>query len=136
MDKSKAVETIKQFINLILTDVEAASELISEDFVWENFLPKHMPFGGRYEGMSGLKTYLGQLAEYWTVGGMDFVEFIFDSETKVTVGHIIEKDGRSLITGRSCDLDAMWEFRFTDDNKLKYVREYNDTSLIGGTFDS
>ena len=32
-------------------------------------------------------------------------------------------------------MDFIWEFRFAEDGKLKYVREYNDTASIGGTFD-
>ena len=48
----------------------------------------------------------------------------------------VEKNGKSVETGRACDMPFVWEFRFAEDGKLTYLREYNDTAAIGGTFDS
>ena len=62
MNKSQATETVQKFLELLLTDFTASLAMITDDFVWENFLPAHIPFGGRYEGSSGLQNYLEQLS--------------------------------------------------------------------------
>lgn len=135
MDKQQAVDTVNRYLELLLTDFPACTALMADDFVWENFLPAHVPFGGRYEGVKGLEQYLGQLAGAWEIGELVFLDFIFDPETRILAATGIEKNGRSTLTGRSCDMAFVWEFRFAADGRLSYLREYNDTASIGGTFD-
>ena len=123
-------------MELLLTDFPECLKLTTRDFVWENFLPSHIPFGGRYEGAAGLQNYFEQLSAAWEIGELVFFDFIFDPETKILAATGMEKKGKSTATDRECDMAFVWEFRFTGDGKLAYVREYNDTAAIGGTFDT
>ena len=135
MTKQEAIDTVNKFMGLLLTDFPECAKMMTDDFVWENFLPSQVPFGGRYEGASGLQKYLAQLAETWVIGELVFHDFIFDPETRILAATGVEKNGKSVATGRACDMPFVWEFRFAPDRKLTYLREYNDTAAIGGTFD-
>jgi ketosteroid isomerase-like protein len=135
MTKQEAIDIVNQYMALLLSDFSECSKMMTDDFVWENYLPSHVPFGGRYEGISGLQTYLEQLAEGWVIGELVFHDFIFDTETRILAATGVERNGKAIHTGRTCDMEFVWEFRFTPDGKLAYVREYNDTASIGGTFD-
>ena len=111
-------------------------QALADDFAWENFLPSHIPFGGRYEGTAGLQKYLAQLAETWVIGEVVFHDFIFDPETRRMAAPGVEKTANRSY-GRACDMAFVWEFRFAEDGKLSTIcEEYNDTAAIGGTFDS
>ncbi len=50
---------INQFLTYLMIDMDAAAGMMADGFVWENFLPDNVPFGGRYEDVEGVKTYLG-----------------------------------------------------------------------------
>ena len=136
MNKQEAIDAANNYFALLLSDFAACTELMTDDFVWENFLPAHVPFGGRYEGVAGLQQYLEQLAASWEIGELVFNYYIYDAEARTLAASGVEKAGKSLITGRSCDMDFIWEFRFAEDGKLSYLREYNDTASIGSTFDA
>ncbi len=136
MDKQQAIETVNKFMQLLLTDFPECTKMLSDDFVWENFLPAQVPFGGTYKGVAGLEKYLGELSVAWVIGELVFHDFIFDTDTQILAATGIEKNGKSIPTGRACDMPFVWEFRFTEDGKLRYLREYNDTASIGGTFDA
>ncbi len=136
MTKQQAIDTVNRYMGFLLTDFPECLKMMADGFVWENFLPSHIPFGGRYEGASGLQKYLAQLSETWVIGELVFHDFIFDPETRILAATGVEKNGKSVETGRACDMAFVWEFRFAQDGKLTYLREYNDTASIGGTFDS
>ena len=136
MTKQQAIDTVNRYMQLLLTDFPECVKMRTADFVWEKFLPSHVPFGGRYEGVAGLQQYLAQLSEKWVIGELVFHDFIFDPETRILAAPGVEKNGKSLETGRACDMPFVWEFRFAPDGKLAYLREYNDTAAIGGTFDT
>ncbi len=136
MNKQQAIDTVNLYLQRLLTDFPACVPMMTDDFVWENRLPAHVPFGGRYEGVAGLERYLGQLAAAWEIGELVFHDFVFDPESRILAATGVEKDGRALSTGRRCDMEFVWEFRFAGDGRLSYLREYNDTAAIGGTFDA
>lgn len=135
MNKEQAVETMNKYLELLLSDFPECLKLMTDDFVWENLLPTQVPFGGRYEGASGLQSYFEQLGANWVIGELVFHDFIFDPETRILAATGVEKNGKAIPTNRACDMDFIWEFRFAKNGKLKYVREYNDTASIGSTFD-
>ena len=135
MTKQEATDAVNTFMKLLLTDFPACEKMMTDDFAWENFLPSHVPFGGRYEGTAGLQKYLAQLSETWVIGERVFHDFIFDPETRILATAGVEKSGKSIATGRACDTPFVWEFRFAEDGQLSYLREYDDTAAIGGTFD-
>ena len=89
---------------------------------------RHVPFGG-HEGASGLQKYLAQLSN---VGDGELVFMILFS---TRLRRQESKKTANRATGRACDMPFVWEFRFAPDGKLTYLREYNDTAAIGGTFD-
>ncbi|NNL86881.1 MAG: hypothetical protein HKP27_14560 [Myxococcales bacterium] len=136
MNKQQAIDTVNQYMKLLLADFPESTKMLADGFVWENFLPSHVPFGGRYEGVSGLQKYFEQLSANWVIGELVFLDFIFDPETRILAATGVEKNGKAIATGRTCDMPFVWEFRFAEDGKLSYLREYNDTASIGGTFDS
>lgn len=135
MNKPMAIAAVQKFFGFLFSDFASAAAMMSEDFVWDNFLPKHVPFGRHYVGAAGMQTYLGELAAHWGIGELVFHDHIYDPESRILAVTGVEKGGKSLATGRTCDMDFIWEFRFTEDGRIRYVREYNDTFAIGGTFD-
>lgn len=135
MDKQKGINAVQQFVGLLFSDFSAAVAMTTDDFVWDNFLPPHVPFGPHYEGAAGLRTYLDELAVSWRVGDLAFHEYIYDPESKIMAVTGVEKNGKALSTGRSCNMDFVWKFQFTDAGKIRYVREYNDTFAVAQTFD-
>ncbi len=136
MNKQQAIDTVNKYMELLLNDFSECVKMMGEEFVWENFLPAHVPFGGRYEGAAGLQRYLEQLSATWVIGELVFLDFIFDPETRTLATTGIEKNGKAIATGRTCNMAFVWEFRFAENGMLSYVREYNDTASIGGTFDA
>ena len=135
MKKQQAIDTVNRFMERLLSDFPACVKMLSDEFVWENHLPAHVPFGGRYEGVAGLQKYLEQLSATWVIGELVFFDFVFDPETNALAATGVEKNGKAIATGRTCDMAFVWEFRFDRDGQLSYLREYNDTAAIGGTFD-
>lgn len=132
--KEGAIKAMKKFMGLLAKDVPAAMALCTEDFAWENFLPSNVPFGGRYEGAAGVQKYLAKMNETWVIGKLEFQDFMWDPDTLKLAAPGVEKNGKAIATGRSCDMPFVWEFRFARDGKLQYLREYNDGATIGGTF--
>ncbi len=135
LDRAEAIKRVDAFMTNLLTDFEAVPAMITPEFAWDNFLPEQVPFGGHYEGLAGLQIYLGQLAAAWEIGELVFRDHVFDATNQRIAVFGVEKGGRSLLTGRACDMDFVWEFRFDPDGRVSYVREYNDTASIGATFD-
>lgn len=122
------------FVHLLVTDMDAAGELMANGFVWENHLPPHVPFGGRYEGLQGMKDYLGRMLENWVIGDIVFDEVIVDPDERrfVTIGY--EKGGQAITTGKHCDMSTVWVAKLDENGKFTYVREYNDTNAMGEAF--
>ena len=135
MDKQAAIDTVNKFLGLLLSDFDACTQMMSDDLVWENDLPPRVPFGGRYDGVAGLKHYFEQMSPTWTIGELVFHDFIYDSGSGTLAATGVEKGGTAIATGRSCDMAFIWTFRFASDGNLAHLREYNDTAAIGGTFD-
>lgn len=135
MKKQEAIDAALKFVSLLFSDFPSSTIMMSDDFVWENFLPSHVPFGRRYEGASGMQIYIGELAANWGLGELVCNDYVYDPDTRTLVVTGVERQGKALPTGRTCDMPFAWEFRFTEDNKISYGREYNDTYAIAGTFD-
>ena len=135
LNKQQAIDTVQAFFKCLFSDFRAATGMIAEDFVWDNFLPPNVPFGRSYKGAEGLRAYLGELAAAWSIGDLVFRDYIYDPESRTMAVTGAEKNGKALPTGRSCDMDFVWEFRFGEDGKIRYLREYNDTFAIGRTFE-
>jgi len=64
-----------------------------------------------------------------------FSELIVSADGRRCAAIGLERAGKALSTGRSCDMAFVWIFKTNDAGQFTYVREYNDTNAIGGTFD-
>ena len=125
-----------QFIECMKTDFPASLQMVAEDVVWINYLPEHVPFGGKYRGHEGLIQYFGELSTTFEVGEYidEEFEFIETGNTLVMVG--AEENARVLSTGKVFDLPFVWVVKFNDEGKICYLREHNDTAAIGAAFRS
>jgi len=128
------VEKLQYYTATMQADFPASLELLSEDVVWVNLLPEHVPFGGEYRGREGVAAYFQLMAETFVIGEYlyDQFEFIEADNTVVVIG--FEKDGKILPTGKTFDLHFVWVVKFDDDGKICYLREHNDTAAIGDAF--
>ena len=128
------IEKLQNYTATMQADFPASLELLSEDVVWINLLPEHVPFGGEYRGREGVTAYFQLMAETFVIGSYlyDQFEFIESGNTVVLVG--FEKDGKVIPTGKVFDLHFVWVVKFNDDGKICYLREHNDTPAIGDAF--
>jgi len=128
------IEKLQNYTATMQADFPASLELLSEDVVWINLLPEHVPFGGEYRGREGVTAYFQLMAETFEIGRYlyDQFEFIESGNTVVVVG--FEKDGKAIPTGKVFDLHFVWVVKFNDDGKICYLREHNDTAAIGDAF--
>lgn len=136
MTKEQLIDSFTRFMETTLfTPAKAFADLTDPAVVWENYLPDHVPFGGRYEGIQELVRYLTELSASITMGPLDYLEFYAetDANTLVVVGK--EHGSVSKITGRPYDMPFVWIARFNDDGRLIYCREHNDTRELSAAFD-
>ena len=125
---------IIQFLTLLMTDMDKAAPMMADGFVWENYLPDHVPFGGRFEGVEGMVTFMRLLADNWEIGELDISEVIVSDDGMRFAAVGVERAGKALSTGKVCDMAFVWIFKTNEDGQFTYVREYNDTNAIGQTF--
>ena len=128
------VTNIEKYLLTAKIDFPASLELLSEDVVWINRLPEHVPFSGEYHGRAGVAQYFQRLAENFVLGehNLNEYDFIQTEDTLVMVG--CEKGGKALPTGKVFDLEFVWVVRFDEQGRIKYLREHNDTAAIGDAF--
>ena len=133
MPTNGVAEKVKNFYQLIVSDTEAAIErYIAEDIVWDNPLPESIPFGGRYEGIGGLISYLTQLAGTIEMSPLHFTEIIADQDKVAVIG--IEQDTRVIQTGKTYTMPFVHVLKFNQDGKINHVYEYNVTSDMEKAF--
>jgi ketosteroid isomerase-like protein len=81
------LERAKGFYKLAAENpIEACNEYLSTDFVLENYLPAHIPFGGRYKGAEGFLTYLGEMAQAIEMGPLQMDSWVCDGHSVVVRG--------------------------------------------------
>jgi uncharacterized protein len=130
------IEKLKNYTNTVKSDFPASMAMLSEDVVWINLLPAHVPFSGEYRGREEVIAYFQLMAETFVIGEYlyDQFEYIESGDTVVVVG--FEKDGKVLPTGKTFDLHFVWVVKFNDKGEICYLREHNDTAAIGDAFKS
>jgi uncharacterized protein len=128
------VTNIENYFKAVKTDFPASLDLLSEDVLWINRLPAHVPFGGEYKGREEVARYFQLMSETFVLGEhhLDEYEFIEAGNTLVIIG--CEKDGKVIPTGKVFDLEFVWVVRFDDRGRISYLREHNDTAAIGAAF--
>ena len=125
---------IFQFLTLLMTDMDAAEAMMGEGFVWDNFLPEHVPFGGHYVGLVGMKQFFAEMGENWVIGEIVFSDIIISQDGKRCAAVGVEKNGKAIPTGKVTDMEFVWIFRTNEAGQFTYVREYNDTNVMGQAF--
>ena len=77
-------------------DIEGATDLWAEDFVWEGGSSTELPGGGRHEGKQAALAALGQAVGAWDSFELSADEFLADGDTLVVLGHTnVSKGGAS-----------------------------------------
>ena len=133
MNQIDNAQRVEEFYTLLLSDFESAKQkYIAEDFVWENPLPESIPFGGRYEGVSGLLQYLGELMAAIEMSPLHLTDLIGSGSVVAAVG--IEEDTLVKSTGKRYTMPFVHVLRFDDEGKVCHVREYNDTRDMVAAF--
>ena len=135
MTGEEATAKILGFIGQLVTDVDAATAQLAQGFVWENYLPDHVPFGGRYEGAEGVAAYLEALDATWEIGELDVSETLVSDDQRAFSMIGVERNGRSKVTGRHCDMAFVWVVKVDAEGRFTYLREYNDTAAMGSCYD-
>ena len=133
MPEAGLAEKLDQILNVLLNDFESAPDYLSEDVVWVNYLPEHIPFGGEYRGLQGIADYLEQLAATLDMGELEFEErFVTTAGELIVTG----TEHRSLVraTGKHYTMPFVWVLRFDEAGKMIYLREHNDTRGISEAF--
>lgn len=134
MNKEELIQHFGAMFQGLLTDTANAFETyVDPDVVWENFIPEHIPFGGRYEGHQGMMQYLMQLGENLDMGMPEFTDFVAEGNTLIAMG---SETSTSKTTGREYVMPFAWMVKFNDAGKLVYAREFNDTAAIGAAYDA
>jgi len=126
------IERAKDFYKLALTDPVAATvEFLADDFVLENYLPEHIPFGGRYVGAEGFIQYLTEIAGGIDMGPLQMDEWCANGNTVVARG---VEDSLVRSTSKKYSMVYVHWLTFNDDGQLTNMREYNDTAAMGSAF--
>ena len=136
MDKEQLVECFTTFMDTVLTTPALAfADMTDPQIVWENYVPDHIPFGGRYEGMQELVRYLTELSMSITMGPLEYFEFYAETDTNTLLVVGRENNSVSKITGRTYNMPFVWVAKFNEDGRLIYCREHNDTCEMSAAFD-
>lgn len=133
MSNTENAQRAEEFYTLLMTDFEAATKkYIADGFIWENPLPDSIPFGGRYEGVDGLMTYLGALDAAIEMSPLNITDILADGPVVAVIG--VEQDTRLKSNGKTYTMPFVHVLRFNEDGKIQHVREYNDTREMVAAF--
>jgi ketosteroid isomerase-like protein len=130
---SELIDRVKAFYAELPSDpVAACSEFLAESFVLENFLPEHIPFGGRYEGTDGFLKYLGEILTAIEMEPLQMDEWVADSRTVAVRG---EDKGLVRSNGRKYGMRFVHWLTLDDQGRITAMREFNDTAALAKAFD-
>ncbi len=127
------IDQARAFYSLALTDpAKACDDFLAENFVLENYLPEHFPFGGCYEGPTGFLTYLQEISSALEMGPLEMDAWVCDGNEVVVRG-----TESSLVksTNRRYSMRFVHWLSFNDEGRVTVMREYNDTAEMAGAFD-
>lgn len=133
MNNTELAERTREFYRLLVDDfMQVVTDWISEDFVWINHLPDHIPFGGEYQGKAGLGEYGQQLAAAIELKPLHINEIVVQHQTVVVIG--VEAGTRVLSTNKHYDMDWVHVVKYNTDGLVSYVREYNQYEQMAAAF--
>lgn len=133
MTESELEAHTREFYRLLVDDFPSVvNKWITDDHVWINHLPDHIPFGGIYEGAEGLWRYGGELAAAIELKPLHIDEIVVQGQDAVVIG--VERGTRVIPTGKFYDMDYVHVLKWTGDGKLSYLREYNQYEGMAEAF--
>jgi len=136
MKKEELIERFTTFMSTVLsTPALAFCDMVDTEVVWINQVPDNIPFGGKYEGIQEMVRYLTELTMSIKMGPLEYHAFHAETETNTVVVVGKEVDSVSLLTGRTYNMPFVWIAKFTDEGRLIYCREHNDTVEMAAAFD-
>ena len=102
-------------------DVETATELWADDFVWQGSNSTDLPGGGEHRGREDALRVLGEAVGAWDEFSLSADEFLESGDTVVVLGHTDVKKG-----GQSAQLPVVHVWRWEGD-QLKRLQILTDT---------
>lgn len=134
MSEERNAERVNEFYTVMLTDfAKAANEMMTEDIQWVNPLPPQIPFGGIYQGVSGLVEYFEKLDANIEMHPLNFTEIVGSGDIVSAIG--IEEDTLVKPTGKRYTMPFVHVIHFNGEGRVNYVREYNDITNMLAAFD-
>ena len=130
---SNLIERAKSFYGVALIDPETAcAEYLAENFVLENPLPSHIPFGGTYDGATGFIQYLTEISQAIEMGPLEMDDWVANESEVVARG-----SEASLVksTGRRYAMRFVHWLSFDETGRITTMREFNDTAEMAAAFD-
>lgn len=91
-------------------DVQAATEMWTDDFTWQGSNSQELPGGGEHQGKEAALEVLQQAVGAWDEFRLSADEFYEDGDTVVVLGHTDVKKG-----DKSAQLPVVHVWRFQGD---------------------
>jgi len=125
----------RELYRLLTADfMDVVKNWITDDFVWINHLPDHIPFGGSYQGAEGLMRYGRELAAAVELKPLHIDSIVIQGNTAAVIG--VEQGTRVIPTGKFYDMDWVHVVKYTEDGLVAYLREYNQYEEMAAAFRS
>ena len=131
---SDNVETNTRDLYRLLTAdfMDVVENWITDDFVWINYLPEHIPFGGIYKGPEGLMQYGRSLAKAIELKPLHVDDILVKGNNAVIIG--VERGTLVKATGKLYDMDWVHVVKYENNGKISYLREYNQYEEMAAAF--
>ena len=131
---SDNVETNTRDLYRLLTAdfMDVVENWITDDFVWINYLPEHIPFGGIYKGPEGLMQYGRALVKAIELKPLHVDDILVKGNNAVIIG--VERGTRVKATGKLYDMDWVHVVKYENNGKISYLREYNQYEEMAAAF--
>ncbi len=107
-------------------DIETATELWADDFVWQGSNSTDLPGGGEHRGKEEALRGLGEAVGAWDEFNLSADEFLENGDTVVVLGHTDVKKG-----GESAEVPVVHIWRWEGD-QIKRLQVLTDTHQTAG----
>jgi ketosteroid isomerase-like protein len=101
-------------------DVETATELWADDFVWQGSNSTDLPGGGEHRGKEEALRVLGEAVGAWDEFSLSADEFLENGDTVVVLGHTDVKKGDN---SAQIPVVHIWRFQGDQASRLQIVTD-------------
>ena len=110
-------------------DVETATELWADDFVWQGSNSTDLPGGGEHRGKEEALRVLGEAVGAWDEFDLTADEFLGSGDTVVVLGHTDVKKG-----GDSAQVPVVhiWRWEGDEIKRLQILTDTHQTAELLG----